>query len=921
MKRTLSIIFSFLFVIHLDAQVVSLSGRITEANSNRPISGVTLLGKFKGKSYNAVTDSMGEYLMEIPTNARLVLKVSHIGYQPQSKLMICDKSSVVNFVLSPKPNALDEIVVTTTAQRVKQQNDTTVYFASAYKVNQDATAYDLITQKLPGIGLRDGKLEAHGETVKEILIDGKEYFKSDIALSLKNLPADIINEIQLFDQMSDYSRLTGFDDGTRRKTINLITKKGVSNSLFGKAYGGYGLDDYYKLYGMLNWFEGNRQLSAFAQYNNISEQNFSMIDLLSISGTAMNTAPQQSPYSKGTSDNTFHPATSDDISDLMVGGYSAGETSSRAVGCNFSDIWGNKQDVAFTGHYLYNNAVNDANYDIRDDYFNEGANANLQKQIVHTDNTNHRFNIKFDWDLGRNDHLTLRPSLLYQHQKEASQLNIFEEEHTSLTISELMSQNQLTDQKAISTSNELMYIHRFNNNGNSLSANIKYSYDNTEEDIDLTLQNTQTAIESLQTTWSNNYSHSLAAVGSYIHPFGRYIRLKADAGWSVTYREIKRTTNRLDSLHLTMSVDSVLSGKTSSDYGGFLAGMSLLYNRRHTQIVGGTEYHAFRMYSVNDIISNAMTNNVFLPFLLIRHQWGERNCLLHFQYKTEQTYPSMQQLQDAINNTSPTQSIRGNINLKPSYSHSATMRLLVPGKSNGGIFVFFVNAEMIQDYIANKRSIAGGALGAAESKSQMLSYVNENGYYSVSSLIAYGFPFNAIKSNVNVSTLIRYSNIPGYWETEKSYNKQINWNSSFTIGSNISKQVDFVLDCNLQYLNDKNQRHPLLEVKYWTMSFGGQLNWQICPSVKIVGECGRTGYYGLGTSEMNAVIWNVALAYKFLKNKQGELRLTCDDILNQNNCFTQQTNELFRRKSKANVIGRHLMLTFTYNLNTNRDNH
>lgn len=922
MKQILANIFLLLSVtLSLSAQTYSLSGTVSDAVTRKPISDVTLSGRYKGKVYNAITDTLGYYHINIPKDARMIIKASHISYRSQSQLVICNKETTKDFFLVSNSKILNEVTVTTTARRIKQQNDTTVYFANAYKVNQDASAYDLITQKLPGIGIRDGKLEAHGETVKEILIDGKEYFKSDISLSLKNLPADIINEIQLFDQMSDYSRLTGFDDGTRRKTINIVTQKGMSKSLFGKAYAGYGLDDYYKLYGMLNWFNGNRQLSVFAQDNNISEQNFSMIDLLSSSGTAMNTAPQQSPYSKGTSDNTFHPATSNDVSDLMVGGYSAGKTTSHAIGSNFSDVWGKTQSVSFSGHYLFNKAVNNTDYDIRDDYFNEGANANLQKQSVHTDNTNHRFNTKIDWDLSKNDHLMFRPSLLYQHKKENSSLHISEEDHSTLNINDLMSQEQYTDQEAINTSNELMYIHRFRNTGSSFSANVKFSHENTEENLDLWLNNIQVDTESKQQTWSNNKASGLAAVGSYIHPCGRYIRLKADAGWSVTYREIKRTTNRLDSLTNIMTVDSVLSGKTSSDYGGFLSCVSLLYNRRHTQIVGGAEYHAYRMYSINDITSNSAGSNAILPFLHIRHQWGEQNRQFHFQYKTEQTFPNMQQLQDAINNTNPTLSIRGNINLKPAYTHSATIRLLIPGKNNGGIFVFFINAEMIQDYIANKRSIAGGALGAAESKSQMLSYVNENGYYSASSLMAYGFPFKFIKSNVNISTLLRYSHIPGYWEAEKSYNKQINWNSSLTIGSNISKNVDFVLDCNLQYLNDKNDSHPLLEVDYWTLSFGGQLNWQFCKPLKVVAECGRTGYYGLGTNEMDAVICNMALAYKFLRNKQGELRLSCDDILNQNNSFTQQTNELFRRKSTASVIGRHAMLTFTYNFNTYKNGH
>ena len=222
--KQLYLIISFLTLVILStkAQEYVMHGTVTDAETLQPISDVALSGNFNGKTYSAITDSLGEYHIKMPYDTRMILKVSHISYRSQSRLVICNKAVTENFSLMPKSNALDEVVVTTDVQRVKQQNDTTVYFANAYKVNHDATAYDLITQKLPGIGIRDGKLEAHGETVKEILIDGREYFKSDITLSLKNLPADIINEIQLFDQMSDYSRLTGFDDGTRRKTINIV---------------------------------------------------------------------------------------------------------------------------------------------------------------------------------------------------------------------------------------------------------------------------------------------------------------------------------------------------------------------------------------------------------------------------------------------------------------------------------------------------------------------------------------------------------------------------------------------------------------------------------------------------------------------------------------------------------------------------
>ena len=332
---------SLMALVSISVAAYTLSGVVTDAETGVPVEAASVSFKVKGKVHTAMTDSLGLYSFSLEDDSRFVAKVSHNGYHAQTRLIIIGKSGKekADFSLKAKDNTLNEVVVNADAARVAQRNDTTVYFANAYKVNSDATAYDLISQKLPGIGIRDGKLEAHGETVKEILIDGKEYFKSDITMSLKNLPADIINEIQLFDKVSDYSRLTGFDDGSRRKTINLVTKKGMDTSLFGKAYAGYGLDNYYKAYGMLNWFDGDRQLSVFAQANNTSEQNFSMIDLLSTTGSSMNTAPQQSPYSKGSSDTSFHPATSNDISDMMVGGYSAGETTTKAAGANFSDVW------------------------------------------------------------------------------------------------------------------------------------------------------------------------------------------------------------------------------------------------------------------------------------------------------------------------------------------------------------------------------------------------------------------------------------------------------------------------------------------------------------------------------------------------------------------------------------------------------
>jgi hypothetical protein len=107
-----------------------------------------------------------------------------------------------------------------------------------------------------------------------------------------------------------------------------------------------------------------------------------------------------------------------------------------------------------------------------------------------------------------------------------------------------------------------------------------------------------------------------------------------------------------------------------------------------------------------------------------------------------------------------------------------------------------------------------------------------------------------------------------------------------------------------------------MNVSYWSLSYGGQLNWQFLSSLKLVLECGHTNYFGSGTSQYNALISNAAIAYKFLKQRKGELRFSINDLLNQDNSFYQTTTELYKREVSTNILGRYVLLTFTYNLNT-----
>lgn len=900
----------------MQAQTCQVSGVVTDAEIHKAVSSASITYTLDGKKLGTTTNAIGQFTITLPQGKNITIKITHLGYKPMSKLVVGNKKQVsLKLELAPASSVLDEVVIKRKIPLATMRGDTTIYKADDYKVNTDATAYDLISQKLPGIGLKDGKLEAHGEQVKVVEIDGREYFKDDIAMALKNLPANIINEIQVYDHLSDYAKLTGVDDGNTKKAINITTKRGTSKSMFGKATAGYGIDDVYKLYGMYNLFNDDVRLSVFAQWNNINEQNFSMIDLLSSTGTASSSAPNQSPYSRGASDNSFHPTSSDDISSMMVDVSDYGVTRSKAIGTNYSDEWAGHK-MKFSGHYLFNSSDNYTDYHIFDKYFGETASNNLQDLKVNNDNINHRFNSKYEYQISKDDYLMLRPALAYQSKQEMAKLTDWTVAQADTSL--LLNQDTYTDQYVVSTSGEAMYIHKFDTLGRALTVDARVSWMHTHEDISMEFANVQTIESAHQNTMAKNTQETYTYMLSYIHPFNKHHRIKLDAGWNKTYGLMRRKTEMMANEATEYSVDTLLSGSTWSNYGGLLMNASYLMHYSQISLVAGTEFQIYDMYNANDRYYFKRSYKTFLPYAILRYKMTRGQLLV--QYKASHKYPGLAQVHDAINNSNAVMAIRGSIKLEPAYQHNLMARLVLPISQNGSVFVLFANLEQADNYIGSLRSLASESyLDEGERRNtQILSYKNTDGYFSWSSLVAYGVPWKAISSNINLSTMIKYSKIPGYWDNNKQFTSQWNWSGNLTIGSNISENVDFVLDFNGKYNSSKNVTFNDMDIHYWSLSYGGQLNWQFLTALKIVLECGRTNYFGSGTSRFNAVISNAALAYKFLKGRKGELRFSINDIFNQDNSFYQTTTELYRREMTTNILGRYAMLSFTYNLNTNK---
>ena len=269
--------------LSLQAQNYSVAGRVVDSD-NQALEKVKVVLEVKnGAPRTATTSERGIFrFLEVPAG-KYVLRIKHTGFDDYSEdVPVVDQNAFVGKItLQTKNYDIDEVDISAKVAIAKQMGDTTQYNAESFKTNPDASAQDLI-EKMPGVVVENGQVQAQGEQVQKVLVDGREFFGNDPAAALKNLPAEVVDKIQVFDEQSDQSRFTGFDDGQTTKTINIVTKEAMRDGKFGQFYGGYGYEDKYRLGGSLNLFDKERRISILGQMNNINIQNFAAEDLLGV---------------------------------------------------------------------------------------------------------------------------------------------------------------------------------------------------------------------------------------------------------------------------------------------------------------------------------------------------------------------------------------------------------------------------------------------------------------------------------------------------------------------------------------------------------------------------------------------------------------------------------------------------------------
>ncbi|MEY3564675.1 MAG: hypothetical protein RJA23_845, partial [Bacteroidota bacterium] len=302
-----------------------------------------------------VTGADGRFEIARPFIPEVKLEITFLGYKTITKIhSFREPVELGELILLEDTKVLGEVLVQGVSVVGEQKGDTTSFNANAFKTQTNAQAEDLI-KKMPGITMQGGQIQAQGETVQKILVDGREFFGSDPSIALRNLPADAIDRVEVLDQRSDQSRLTGFDDGNYTKTINIILRSDRKNGSFGRTYAGYGNDDRYSAGGSVNLFKEDQRISILGLFNNINQQNFSSQDLAGLSANS-SAGGGMGGMRGGPGGGGGGGQWGGGGNNNFLVGNSGGIVTTNAMGLNYSDKWGKKVNV--TGSYFFNNTTN-----------------------------------------------------------------------------------------------------------------------------------------------------------------------------------------------------------------------------------------------------------------------------------------------------------------------------------------------------------------------------------------------------------------------------------------------------------------------------------------------------------------------------------------------------------------------------------
>lgn len=879
---------------------VNVTGSVVEQGSDTPIEQATvrlLNVKDSAMVRGVVSARNGSFTLKNVKKGSYLLHITFIGYDPlYQPLQITGKKNPVNvgkLELSDGAIELGEAVVIGKAPEVTVRNDTVEYNADSYKVTEGSVLEDLL-KKMPGVEVdSEGKITVNGKEVKKVMVDGKEFFSDDPKVASKNLPAKMIDKLQVLDKKSDMAQMTGFDDGEEETVINLTVKPGMKQGWFGNAYGGYGSKDRYEGNAMVNRFVNNDQITFMGGANNTNNMGFS--DLASTMFSGMGGGGGRR------------------------GGFGAGSgiTSSGNAGLNFSKEF--KPDkLTLGGNTRYSHSDNDARSksDRQNILPGDSSSYDNSEAMSRTKSDNFGIDFRLEWKPDTMTQLIFRPSFSLSHSMNDNFSDATTLDNERDTVNTNKSSNY-SESNGYNLNASIDFSRKLNNKGRVFSATLSGgnsdSYSDGMNRSDIVYFNQTDALKNSiidQRSRYDNKGFNYRAYVSWVEPIGHNNFIQATYSISQRKQEALKNVYNQDADGIYNVLDSAYSQSYRNNFISQRASLSFKSQRAKFNYTIGLNldpsYSSSENFVGDTTLSKIIRKVVNLSPMAQFNYMFDKRTNLRIMYNGRTSQPSMTQLQPVADISDPTNITIGNPDLNPRYTNNVFIRFqqFTPEKQRA--FMIMANGSYIINDIVSYTSYN------QETGVKTTTYKNVNGNYSGNVRMMLNTPLKNKKFSINSMTMASFANSNGYINEEKNTNRNLILSERGGIDFR-SSYLDLGVNGNIRYNATSNSLQKENNQNTFNYGAGGYTTIYLPLNFKIESDVNWSTNSGYGDGfKQNEVLWNASASKSFLKNNQGTLRFKIYDILQQRSNISRSVTASYIQDSEYNTLGSYFMVHFIY---------
>lgn len=816
--------------------------------------------------------------------------------------------------LTEKAKLLEEIVIRQAAIRIK--GDTTEFTADSFYVKPNASVEDLL-KELPGISVdKNGKITAQGQQVQKVLVDGDEFFSDDPTIATKNLRADAIDKVQVFDKKTDQAVFSGIDDGVTTKTLNLKLKENAKKGYFGKVSVA-GLDKYYNATAMINAFKAKRKLSAFGVVSSTNETGLNFSDSRSL---GFNDLGNVSFSSDGGMSVTVMGGGGSSDGGLGSGNsYGSGLPESAKAGALYSNKWGEGDKYSAGGNYLFNNLA-------QRNAGNTYSQNTLEDSVYYTRNSSSSHSNKMQNSLKGQTEIQLDSSSSLKvtaggyvgtNDSYGDNTSSASDENNQLVNSSVGKNSSKGNSGVFNAS--VIWRKKFKKPGRTVSITFDERYNQSNSNgllyNDASFYNAEGDIFRSQITDQNKVNNTLSNVMatkiSYTEPLSKKTFIELNYSLNNNNSNQSRLSyNKDDKGKYTDFVDS-LSSDFKYIYNTNSGGINFRYNEKKYNFSAGgnisnTSFNQTDNFKDNDRKYSYLN---FFPQANFSYKFNSFSNL-RLSYNGSTTQPTIDQIQPLKNNDDPLNIVIGNPDLNQQFNNLFSLNYSNFQLINERFIFLGGGYSFVKNQISNSYTIDTAGRRISQ-------YINVNGNYNYNIYGSYSMKIPNTQIKAGFSPNLNFNKNTSFVNGKKNISNNFSFNPSVRISTNKPEKYEVSLNLSPSYTNSTSSISKAAAQRYWTYNFGIDGNVSLPAKIELGTDIDFNFREKLNAfdNNNNAILWNAYAEKKFLKNDVLTLRFSMQDILDQNKGYNREVSPTATTETNSLTFQRYGLITLTYNIN------